>query len=128
MTDRVRSEPCSACPYRRDAPPGLWAENEYAKLPPYDEPTWAQPTEAFACHATPEHLCHGWAVVGGWDLLALRLLAARGGPIDIPDPHVPLFASGADAAEHGLSAIEAPPAATVHAHDRLLRKYERLRK
>lgn len=123
----IRSVPCTACPYRRDAPPGLWAPDEYAKLPPYDLDTAYQPHGAFACHATPEALCHGWAVVGGPDLLALRIRSAQGLVEEIPAPAVPLFGSGTEAAEHGLSAIDAPPEETIDAIDRLRRKYERLR-
>lgn len=123
----IRPSPCSACPYRQDVPPGIWAAEEYEKLPPYDLPTAEQPTAPFACHATPEHLCHGWAVVGGWELLALRLRAARTAfPVVIPDPPVPLFASGREAAEHGLSAIEEPPEGARDAVERLLRKHHRL--
>lgn len=123
---RVRAEACSACPYRRDAPPGLWHEDEYAKLVDYDNDTWAQPTAAFACHATPDHYCHGWAVVGGYDLLALRL-AACNEPIVIPEPSTPLFDSGTDAATHGRSGLDRPPPEAIAAGDRLMRKYERLR-
>lgn len=124
----IRSAPCSACPYRQDAPPGLWAATEYEKLPPYDRPTYAQPTAAFVCHATPEHLCHGWAVVGGWDLLALRLVSARSAsPIEIPEPVVPLVASGAEAAALGMSAIADPPPETIEVQQRLVRKYPRIR-
>lgn len=123
----VRSAPCTACPYRRDVPPGVWAADEYAKLPPYDKETYAQPTSGFACHATPGHFCHGWAVVGGLDLLALRLHASSGNEVEIPEPSVPLFASGADAAAHGLSAIEEPPPETIATIERLTRKHARLR-
>lgn len=123
----VRAEPCSACPYRRDVAPGVWAENEYAKLPPYDGETFEQPTAPFACHATPDHYCHGWAVVGGWDLLALRLRSLNE-DIEIPEPHVPLFASGREAAEHGMSAIDAPPDEAIDTQRKLLRKHPRLRK
>lgn len=125
----IRPAACSACPYRCDAPPGLWAEAEYAKLPPYDAETFAQPTAPFACHATPEQICHGWAVVGGWDLLALRLLGANvHDPIVIPEPSVPLFSSGSEAADHGMSAIDDPPDRTLDVQDRLLRHHERLRR
>src|SRR5262245_5487003 len=107
----IRSMPCSACPYRRDVPSGLWAAHEYDKLIDYDEITPNQPFAVFACHATPEHLCHGWAVChtsrgNEYDLLALRIWGS--GPI--PEAGVPLFASGAEAAEHGKRDIEEPSA------------------
>lgn len=123
----VRREPCSACPYRRDVASGVWAAEEYAKLVEYDGETWEQPTLAFACHATPEHYCHGWAVVGGYDLLALRLRAATGERIEIPEAAVPLFGSGAEAAEHGRREIEQPSTATRRTIGRLRRKHARLR-
>lgn len=30
---KCRSQPCDTCPYRQDAPSGLWSASEYAKLP-----------------------------------------------------------------------------------------------
>lgn len=124
--NEIRKEPCSSCPYRCDVPSGVWAENEYEKLRRYDEPTYAQPREAFACHATPEHLCHGWAVVHGWELLALRLLGTRG-PVELPEPFVALFRSGNEAADHGMADIEAPAEDAVVLQERLLRKHPRLK-
>jgi Family of unknown function (DUF6283) len=124
----IRSQPCLACPYRQDVPSGVWAHEEYEKLRDYDEPTHAQPISTFACHATPEHLCHGWAVVHTsrgheYDLLALRFWPS--GPI--PKAAVPLFASGNEAADHGQKDIETPSAAATETVDRLVRKYPRFR-
>lgn len=123
----VRREPCSACPYRRDVASGVWAPEEYEKLEAYDGETWEQPTVPFACHATPEHYCHGWAVVGGYDLLALRLRAARGENIKIPEAAVPLFSSGTEAAEHGRREIEQPGEMARETIQRLARKHPRLK-
>jgi hypothetical protein len=39
MTARPRKTPCSTCPYRRDAPSGLWAASEYDLLPGLDGTT-----------------------------------------------------------------------------------------
>jgi hypothetical protein len=127
MTE-VRREPCSACPYRRDVASGIWAHEEYEKLRDYDAPTGYQPMGAFACHATPDHFCHGWAVVhtsrgSEHDLLALRL---HGDP-EIPAPAVPLFGSGNEAADHGQADVEAPSPAAVETAAKLLRKHPRLR-
>lgn len=129
----IRSMPCTACPYRRDVPSGLWAEHEYDKLVDYDAPTADQPMAVFACHATPEHLCHGWAVVHmnrGHDheLLALRIRASRGDwrTQGIPEAGVPLFDSGAAAAEHGKRDITTPSPEAVEAVERLARKHPRL--
>ena len=90
-------------------PPGVWHPDEYAKLLDYDAPTASQPFELFMCHSAPDQCCSGW--VGchearqGHELLALRL--RRGPPA--PSHSVPLFGSGREAAEHGLSAIDEPP-------------------
>lgn len=124
----VRSQPCSACPYRLDAPSGLWMADEYAKLPPYDAPTGDQPFQTFACHATPDHHCHGWAVVHSsrgheYELMALRVRPPEGG---IPESGVPMFASGTEAAEHGLRDVDAPSPAAEAAGSRLLRKYDHI--
>jgi hypothetical protein len=124
----VRSQPCSACPYRCDVPSGVWAHHEYEKLRDYDLPTGDQPFAVFACHATPDHLCHGWAVVHTsrgheFDLLALRVT----GYPEIPEPGVPLFDSGNAAADHGQRDIEAPTATALLTVGKLTRKYPRLR-
>jgi hypothetical protein len=123
----IRKEPCTACPYRIDVPSGLWAPEEYDKLPPYDEELINQPIGYFACHATPEHLCHGWAVVGGWDLLALRIYAATHEDLEIPQPVVPLFESHQEAAEHGRADIDTPSDTAVKTINRLVKKYPRLK-
>jgi hypothetical protein len=117
-----------ACPYRRDVAPGVWAFEEYEKLRHYDEPTFAQPVVGFACHATPDHDCHGWAVVHStrgheFELLALRLHWPDGG---IPEATMPLFSSGGEAADHGQSAIDDPPPEATATMGRLLRKYSRV--
>lgn len=121
----VLNGPCMACPYRRDVAPGVWHPEEYAKLPPYDRPTGEQPLAAFMCHATPEHYCHGWAVCHSnrgheHELLSLRLR----GVDHIPPATVPLFGSGREAADHGLSALSKVSADTI---EKLLRKHKRLR-
>lgn len=130
MSDGPRSQPCSACPYRCDVPSGVWAHEEYEKLREYDAPTGDQPFAVFACHATPESLCHGWTVVHTnrgheYDLLALRL---RGADYNmIPEPTVALFDSGNDAADWGQRDLEDPSDEAQETVARLLRKYPRLR-
>jgi hypothetical protein len=124
----IRKEPCSACPYRQDVPSGLWAHNEYEKLRLYDAPTGQQPIAAFACHATPDHYCHGWAVVHNsrgheHELLALRMRSIH----DVPAAAVPLMFSGNDAADHGQADIDDPSLDAVHAIDKLVRKHPRLK-
>lgn len=124
----VRSMPCTFCPYRRDCPSGIWALKEYELLRLYDAETVGQPPNGFGCHATPDHYCNGWAIVHSsrghaFDLLALRIHWPDRG---IPEPAVPLFGSGAEAADHGEAAIESPPEEAFLAVDRLLRKYPRI--
>jgi len=133
MSHAIRTQPCEACPYRRDVASGLWSAEEYHKLVLYDAPTWAQPPSPFGCHATPEFFCHGWAVVhtsrgDEFDLLALRfvqsMLKKR---LVIPKPKVPLFASGAEAAAHGRRRLKRPSRKTRALGDRLIARYARLR-
>lgn len=129
----IRREPCSACPYRKDCPSGVWSAEEYLKLPPYDGETFEQPTGAFLCHATPERMCNGWAVVGSslghaHDLLGLRLFAMRHPDVElvVPEPFVPMFAAHGEAALHGLRDIERPPPEARAMIERLTRKYPRI--
>lgn len=114
--------PCESCPYRRDVPSGIWHADEYRKLPCYDRPTYDQPVGLFQCHQNGQdsdqaRLCAGWVAVHGQELLALRLAIASGrvdpSAMDYTTP-VPLFASGTEAAEHGLRDIDRPGTA---AHD-----------
>src|ERR1700722_15614453 len=123
----VRSQPCSACPYRRDVASGVSAPHEYDKLRAYDEPPPNQPWQPFACHATPDHYCHGWAVCHSnrgheYELIALRM---AGSP-EIPETTVELFDSGNDAADHGQTDASDPSPEARATAERLLRKYERL--
>lgn len=113
MSARARPRPCPTCPYRLDVASGVWDAEEYAKLPDYDGDTWAQPPAWFGCHGDEGvSVCSGW--LGHQDpteLLAVRLGVASG----TLDPSVldyttdvELFASGAEAAAHGVAEIEAP--------------------
>lgn len=110
----VRKRPCPSCPYRRDVPSGIWAAEEYAKLPGYDgdvpDQLIAGATGLFHCHSQQEHLCAGW--VGCHDMansLAMRLQWRDVDPavFEYSSP-VPLFASGAEAAEHGMRDLPRP--------------------
>ena len=122
--------PCGSCPYRKDAPSGLWHPDEYAKLPAYDNPTFAQPPAMFGCHQNTGALCSGWCGTHDMDEnLALRIGAASG-DISVDDidaartytSPVPLFATGADAAAHGMRDIANPDDRTLRTADKLLAK------
>lgn len=114
--------PCGTCPYRRDVPSGVWAAEEYHKLPRYDNETWAQPMALFFCHQNDGHLCAGW--VGSHDtdhLLSMRMHQVAPETFDYVSP-IPLFASGADAARHGLADVDRPSAPALTAIGKLERK------
>lgn len=117
--------PCSTCPYRRDTPPGIWAPEEYAKLPPYDDNlAWG----TFLCHLTTstgvETVCRGWLAVHA-ESVAARLAVLRGeltneqryAPVDVP-----LYSSGAEACEAGMAGVPEPDEAAKAAVARLLRR------
>lgn len=124
--------PCATCPYRRGVPSGIWAPEEYAKLPRYDgdvpEQVVAGATRVFYCHQQDGHVCVGW--LGHrepTDLLAVRMALARG---DL-DPScvdyattVPLFPTGRDAAAHGLLHVDHPDERAHQAMLKLLRGRE----
>lgn len=102
-------QPCATCPYRKDVPSGVWAAEEYAKLPLYDDNNTLT-FNLFMCHSTAESPCRGWLTVHA-DSLAARLAMFKGEvtPDDVyAPPPVPLFASGREAAEHGLRELRRP--------------------
>jgi hypothetical protein len=122
--------PCISCPYRRDVPSGVWAPEEYAKLPEFDRDTAYQPPSAFYCHQQDGRLCAGWVAVHSMeDSFGLRLLCSMGkltpeqadAIIDY-STDVPLFESGAAAAEHGMREVETPSADAIRLVERLSRK------
>lgn len=110
----------------------MWAESEYAKLPAYDLDTPNQPHQAFFCHQQDGRLCAGW--IGTHDMdnsLALRLAVLfRTITPDEADrareytTDVPLWDSGAQAAEHGIEWIAAPDVDAERIIAKLNRKRE----
>lgn len=122
--------PCSSCPYRRDVPSGIWAAEEYAKLPAYDRPTYAQPLGLFLCHQTAgddpgARVCAGWVGCHGDQLLGVRLAISRGllpGEVTAYSTEVPLFRSGTEAARHGMAGVAAPSAEAVAAGEKITRR------
>jgi hypothetical protein len=124
----VRRRPCPTCPYRRGVPSGIWAPEEYCLLRAFDgdlaEQAAAGATHPFLCHSSPRNLCAGWAGHRNpMDLLAVRL-GITAGHLDITVAYyttdVPLFQSGAEAAEHGLRDIDRPGPAAIRASLKLL--------
>lgn len=109
-----RKNPCASCPYRKNVPSGIWDESEYQKLPLYDGEIFEQGADAvFMCHQQDGCVCSGWLGhrEDPTDLLAVRL----GLSFKHLDPScadyttdVPLFSSGEEAAEHGLTQLYYP--------------------
>lgn len=125
---KARKSPCASCPYRCGVPSGIWDAEEYEKLPEYDNEMPEQPLGSFKCHQGDKDgdVCAGWL---GYkdpnDLLAVRLGIAMGHL----DPScmdyttsVPLFATGAEAAEHGMAEVDGPGREALKAIDKIRRK------
>ena len=108
--------PCGTCPYRKDVPSGVWAANEYEKLPQYDgeiiEQLFKGGTTLFMCHQNSGRLCGGWLQTHGTgNLLAIRLQSIDPSAYGYTSK-VEVFASGAEACAHGIAEIDGPsPAA-----------------
>lgn len=107
---------------------GLWAREEYDKLRGYDRPTFAQPVTLWLCHqhdrdSPRRRVCAGWAGChDGTTLLAVRIALATGllspanaRAVESYTSPVPLFASGTQAADHGLADLDTPSLEAVHA-------------
>lgn len=136
MTEPIKApavNPCGSCPYRRDVPSGLWAEEEYARLPQFDLGMPFQPPSVFMCHQADGRVCAGWAGCHDMeDSLGIRL-ALIGEYMSeevfyaLLDyvASVPLFASGAEAAAHGRAQIADPPLEARRTIRKLERRLER---
>lgn len=107
--------PCAFCPYRRDVPSGVWARTQYELLRGYDGSTTDQilagVTRLFMCHKANGHLCAGW--VGCHDMDESLALRFHSDELDLPAvmeyvSPVPLFSSGAEAADHGERDLRHP--------------------
>jgi hypothetical protein len=123
----VMKAPCKSCPYRCDVPSGVWAENEYDKLPQYDgeiiEQLGKGGTALFLCHQRDNNLCAGWLATHGSDnLLAMRL---HGHQVKEEvwgyESPVPVWSSGQEACDHGKAEIEEPGRKATKVIDRLTR-------
>jgi Family of unknown function (DUF6283) len=134
MSERIScaKAPCKSCPYRRDVPSGVWAAEEYDKLPGYDGDMASQLLSGsgglFYCHQQDGRLCAGWVGTHGpHNLIALRLTSCSGhDQIDSSvwayKSPVPLFKSGAAACAHGKRAIRRPGPKARRTAERLVRK------
>lgn len=130
MSTVPAKNPCGSCPYRKDVPSGVWAAEEYDKLPAYDNETASQPPNVFFCHQQDGRLCAGWVAVHDMDhSLGFRIACAIG-VIPREDQEAvldyttttPLFASGEEAAEHGKAEIDAPSERASRTVERILKK------
>lgn len=123
--------PCKTCPYRRDVPSGVWAANEYEKLPRYDGEIIEQVMKGgvglFLCHQQNNALCSGWLGCHGPENLAALRISPQAIEPEVWNyqTDVPLFSSGAEAAEHGMRDIETPSPKADRAMELLLRKRAR---
>lgn len=135
MSERcgVAKAPCKSCPYRQDVPSGVWAPEEYEKLPTYDgeiiDQLQAGALGLFMCHQKDGCLCAGWLATHGTDnLLALRMNGAK-----VKDEvwgyktKVPVWSSGQEACDHGLADIEQPGDQANRVINRLTRKIDGLK-
>ena len=133
----VAKAPCKSCPYRRDVPSGVWAAEDYDKLPAYDGSIGEQIEHTagglFYCHQNDGQLCAGWlGCHGPGNLLAVRIASFYDDDRQQLDPAVfdyrspvPLFRSGAQAAAHGKRAINRPGPKARRTVARLMRKRSR---
>ena len=134
MTHAIQRSPCKSCPYRKDVPSGVWHASEYGKLIPYDKDTFEQPMRVFMCHQQDGSLCRGWLDCHGDQLLALRLGLSMG-TLDADavnnalceGPATPVFASGQEAASHGLAQVQRPTKKARAVIDTLFRRKQRAR-
>ena len=104
------ANPCSSCPYRKDTPPGVWAAEEYEKLPAWDDPLRLD-AGVFLCHKGDRKLvCRGWLEVHheniGVRLALLRNIIDLGAHRE--PTKVPLYKSGRAACAAGLRGVKRP--------------------
>lgn len=105
-------DPCASCPYRRDTPAGVWAAEEYAKLPAWDNEQAFAGT--FLCHSaniggSSNTVCRGWLEVHNRNM-SVRMASFR---IDWNEDNskptkIPLYLSGAIAARAGMRGVRKP--------------------
>lgn len=120
--------PCPSCPYRKDTPSGVWSEEEYNKLPGYDNPM--EYPGLFLCHhsttADKDMVCRGWLEVHHENIGVRIAMLTK---IEMDNYKIPtkvkLFKSGAEACEFGLKNVNKPSAAARKMIDKLREARER---
>jgi len=53
------TQPCNSCPYRKDAPLGLWDKSEFDKLLEEDKKQFGA---TYRCHKNDGSCCKGWLI------------------------------------------------------------------
>lgn len=125
----VLPKACDSCPYRRDVPPGVWAKEEYDKLPLYDCDAPMPALSSFLCHQSHATeiatVCRGWLSVHR-DSVAARISQIKGEllPEDIPtaDESNVYYESGAEAAKAGKRGVRRPSKAAKQKVRNLVRR------
>lgn len=116
----VPANPCSTCPYRKDVPSGVWAREEYDKLPQWDDPMNFAGT--FLCHqADRKAICRGWAEVHG-NNFNCRVAVSLAHNISEEPSRYPLYKSGAEARRAGIKALDKPSAKACAAISKIIAK------
>lgn len=128
----VAPNPCATCPYRKDTPSGIWAQEEYDKLPEWDEPMALR--GVFLCHngckdTKDKMLCRGWFEVHR-DNISVKLAEFKTEltKANRKPTKVPLYASGAEARAAGMAEIELPSDEAFEAMGKITEKRERLKR
>lgn len=133
MSDPIKppaARPCGSCPYRQDVPSGVWSRDEYEKLPAFDQPGHPDALTVFLCHQQDGRVCAGWAGCHDMSEAIGPRLAVSMERMSVEtydelldyETDVPLFPTGAEAAAHGLEAIETPAADARRVIGRLRQK------
>lgn len=137
MSERnCRKDPCASCPYRKDTPPGVWAAEEYNKLPRWDDPLAM--AGVFLCHHSTttgqDTICRGWMEVHRQNL-SVRVALFSADLSDSPETmlqptKVELYNSGAEACEAGMRGVDEPSEEAIAVIDKLTmaRRLRRKRK
>ena len=118
---------CDTCPYLKATPSGIWSEEEYRKLPKYDD-NESLTLSIFHCHqenatGVPT-VCRGW-VSTARESISVRLgvlqglIAVEDLPNGLEDAY---YSSGHEACEAGLRDIDDPSEEALELLNKLLRR------